>query len=94
MSRFCKQYHIEKQYFTLHNDDIFSLITVLYVTIPWLPSSRVTVGSPAAAAANSGPLPVLFFGRPIQNTRHFLLESFVWEEAIHVTILWSEDSVA
>ena len=22
-----------------------------------------------------------------QNTRHFLLESFVWEEAIHVTFL-------
>ena len=30
---------------------------------------------------------------PIQNTRHFLLESFVWEEAIRVTILWREDSV-
>ena len=92
MSRFCKQHHPEIQYFTVHNDDIFSLIQ--YFTLLFLDLTPTGLGSPAAAAANSASSLSSFFGRPIQNTRHFLLESFVWEEAIHVTILWSEDSVA
>ena len=90
MSRFCKQHHPEIQYFTVHNDDIFSLIQ--YFTLLFLELLRVRV--PGGGGGEFGVLPVLLFGRPIQNTRHFLLESFVWEEAIHVTILWSEDSVA
>ena len=73
---------------------IFSLSfsTLLYYSFTsFLPGySRV----PGGGGGEFGVLPVLLFGRPIQNTRHFLLESFVWEEAIHVTILWSEDSVA
>ncbi len=90
MSRFCKQHHLEIQYFTVYNDVIFSLITVLYCTYSLAsPAPRL----PGGGAGEFGVLPVLLFGRPIQNVRHFLLESFVWEEAIRVTILWREDSV-
>ena len=84
MSRFCKQHHPEIQYFTVHNDDIYSTLLYLFLGL--------TGGG--GGGGEFGVLPVFLFGRPIQNTRHFLLESFVWEEAIHVTILWSEDSVA
>ena len=63
--------------------------TLLYSFLG-LPGSPV----PGGGGGEFGVLPVLLFGRPIQNTRHFLLESFVWEEAIRVTILRREDSVA
>ena len=72
---------------------IFSL-SLQYFTLLFLGIYFSRVRVPGGGGGEFGPLPVLFFGRPIQNTRHFLLESFVWEEAIHVTILWSEDSVA
>ena len=72
---------------------LFSLsLQYFTVLIPWpprLPGPRL----PGGGAGEFGVLPVLLFGRPIQNVRHFLLESFVWEEAIRVTILWREDSV-
>ena len=92
MSRFCKQHHPEIQYFTVHNDDIFSLIQ--YFTLLFLDLLPGWVPGGGGGEFGVLPIPVLLFGRPIQNTRHFLLESFVWEEAIRVTILWSEDSVA
>ena len=78
MSRFCKQHHLEIQYFTVYNDVIYSTLLYLFLGL-----------TGGGGGGEFGVLPV-----PIQNTRHFLLESFVWEEAIHVTILWSEDSVA
>ena len=74
------------QYFTVYNDVIFSH-TVLYCT------HSLASPVPGGGGGEFGVLPVLLFGRPIQNTRHVLLESFVWEEAIRVTILWREDSV-
>ena len=74
------------QYFTVYNDVIFSH-TVLYCT------HSLASPVPGGGGGEFGVLPVLLFGRPIQNMRHFLLESFVWEEAIRVTILWREDSV-
>ena len=67
---------------------LFSLsLQYFTVLIPWPPRL------PGGGGGEFGVLPVLLFARPIQNVRHFLLESFVWEEAIRVTILWREDSV-
>ena len=105
MSRFCKQHHLEIQYFTVYNEVIYSTLLYLFLGL---------TGGGGGGEFGVLVLPVLsdnpvhkstFFPSqckgviqqcigPIQNTRHFLLESFVWEEAIHVTILWSEDSVA
>ena len=51
---------------------LFSLsLQYFTVLIPWPPRL------PGGGAGEFGVLPVLLFGRPIQNVRHFLLESFM-----------------
>ena len=47
--------------------------TVLYCTY-----SLASPRPPGGGGGEFGVLPVFLFGRPIQNTRHFILESFVY----------------